>query len=73
MAKYIISVVDEEAEVACGTDQFYSGSKADIEVGFHAIHEMCGIGAALEDLGFRLVDSHNTFNSQNIYQILLAV
>ena len=73
LAKCLLWVTGDEAEIVCGADQLCSGMRAGIEDGIHAMCMQWDADGELENQGFLLVDAKNAFNSQNQLMMLWAV
>ena len=65
VAKCVLLVAGEEAQIACGVDQLCGGLEAGIEGGIHAMSSIWDAHSFEEQWGFLLVDARNAFNEGN--------
>ena len=65
LAKCLLQVNGEEAEITCGANQLCSGIRAGIEASIHTMYMQWDAYGVMEDPGFLLVDAKNAFNLKN--------
>ncbi len=73
MAKLVIAVTRNEAQIACGVDQLCAGLQAGIEGGIHAVQQIWESHKEEEDWGFLMIDARNAFNEINRTTMLWVI
>ena len=71
--KCVLKVFGQEVKEACSTEQMCGGMVAGFEDGIHAMRLLCQEKSKEEDWGFLLIDARNTFNEDNMLEMLWDV